>query len=158
ANPNPRVGGEDELPGKVNYLLGSEPNHWLRRIQTFGKVKFLGIYPGIDLVYYGHGHRLEHDFIVKPGADPEAIALKFEGADGMEIASDGALVVKKGPRHVTFGKPLIYQQLAGVWKRIDGGYVLKARNQIAFQVAAYDAGSPLVIDPVLNFSTYLGGS
>jgi len=157
-NANPVVVGEEELPGKVNYLMGNDPQRWRTGIPTFGRVEFLGVYPGIDLAYYGRQGQLECDFIVAPGADPRTIAVSLEGADSPAVAADGSLVLSVGSQPVRFDKPVVYQRLAGVKKPISARYRLKSGNEIGFEVGAYEAGKPLVIDPVLNFSTYLGGS
>jgi hypothetical protein len=155
---NPDVVCEEELPGKVNYLVGQDSGQWQTGIRTFGRIKFLEVYPRIDLVYYGRHRQLEYDFVVKPGANPKAIALNIEGADALEIATNGALVLHVGSQQVRFDKPILYQQLNGARKEIEGAYRLEAGNRVAFAVAAYDPRSCLVIDPVLSYSTYLGGA
>jgi len=93
ANPQPRISGQDELPGKSNYFLGNDPQQWRTNVPTYRKVKYEGVYPGVDVVYYGNQRQLEYDFVVAPGADPKAIRLKFSGAKGMRLDAqgDGAL-------------------------------------------------------------------
>ena len=148
----------EELPGRINYFIGSDPGKWLRGIRTHGKVQFSQVYPGIDLVYYGTQRQLEYDFLVAPGTDPGIIAWSIEGADQMMVEADGALMMETGAGQIRFRRPVIYQEVAGLRKEISGGYVVKAHRQIGFEIAAYDRGLPLVIDPVLHYSTYLGGS
>jgi len=163
ANPNSKVGGLDELPGKVNYFRGHDPKQWRTNIPTYAKVKYEKVYPGIDLIYYGNQRQLEYDFIVAPGADPKAVRLVFEGADKLTIDKQGDLVLKSGGGDVRLHKPRVYQDINGQQREIEGRYVLHpaknhSKDKVGFQVAAYDKSKPLVIDPVLEYSTYLGGS
>src|SRR6266851_957147 len=115
------------------------------------------LYPGIDLIYYGNQRQLEYDFIVSPGANPSVIALDFQGAERVEVDVQGNLLLHTTVGVMRLGKPSIYQEVDGSRRGIPGGYVLKNPSQVAFQVAAYDANRPLVIDPVLFYSSYLGG-
>ena len=125
---------------------------------TYGKVAYESVYPGVDLVYYGNQGKLEYDFVVAPGADPNNIKLVFKGADKIEVSSTGELILHTMNGNIRMHKPVIYQQIGRVRKPIAGGYILKSRQMVGFQVAAYDAAHPLIIDPVLVYSTYLGGS
>ena len=158
ANPSPRVSGVEELPGKSNYFIGNDPKKWLANVPHYAKVQYKDVYPGVDLVYYGNQRQLEYDLIVTPGANPEAVQLAFEGEDSLEIDAQGDLVLHSADRQVRLQKPLVYQQVDGVRREISGAYVLNGRRQVGFEVAAYDASKPLIIDPVLRYSTYLGGS
>jgi hypothetical protein len=158
ANPKPLVSGLEELTGKVNYFIGKDPTKWRTNVPTYAKVHYRSVYPGIDLIYYGNQRQLEYDFVVTPGANPKIIVLGFQGADGLEIDAQGDLVLHIAGGTIRQRKPFIYQEIDGARRQIDGAYVLKGANQVGFQVAAYDAGRPLVIDPVLFYSTYLGGS
>ena len=162
-NPNPAMKGLDELPGKVNYFRGHDPKQWHTNIPTYAKVKYEKVYPGIDLVYYGNQRQLEYDFIVAPGADPKAVRLAFEGADKLAIDKQGDLVLKSGGDDVRLHKPRVYQDINGQQREIEGRYTLRpakghGKVQVSFQVAAYDKSKPLIIDPVLVYSTYLGGT
>jgi len=158
AAPKPRVSGLDELPGKANYFVGSDPAKWRTNVPTYAKVHYSDVYPDIDLVYYGNQRQLEYDFIVAPGADPKRITLGFDGAQRLEIDAEGALVLHAAGGTVRQRKPVMYQETVGVRTPIEGGYVLKGANRVGFEVAAYDSARPLMIDPVLIYSTYLGGS
>ena len=158
ANPSPRVSGLEELPGRSNYFLGNDPSKWRTNVPTYAKVQYKDVYPGVDLVYYGNQRELEYDLIVAPGANPEAIQLAFEGEDELELDGQGDLVLHSDGGQVRLHKPLVYQQVDGVRREIAGAYVLNGGRQVGFQVAAYDASKPLIIDPVLEYSTYLGGS
>jgi hypothetical protein len=158
ANPTPRVTGLDALPGKANYFIGNDPAKWRTNVPSYAKVRYDDIYPAIDLVYYGNQRQLEYDFVVRPGADPSRIVLDFKGADRLEVDPAGNLVLHTAAGPIRQRKPAIYQEVGGVRKEIPGGYVLNDKHQVSFRVAPYDASQPLVIDPVLVYSTYLGGS
>src|SRR2546426_1499681 len=158
ANPTPRVTGLEELPGKANYFVGNDPTRWRASVPTYAKVRYDDLYPGVDLVYYGNQRQLEYDFVVRPGAEPTRIVLHFQGADRLEVDAQGDLVLYAAGHAIRQRKPVIYQEVDGVRKEIRGGYVLKNHHQVGFRLAAYDATRPLVIDPVLVYSTYLGGT
>jgi hypothetical protein len=169
ANTKAQATGLEEQPGKTNYFRGKDPKAWRTGIPSFTKVKYHGIYPGIDLVYYGKQRQLEYDFIVAPGADPKTIRLRFNGAEQLSLDSNGQLVVKTAGGEVIQHKPTFYQEIGGVRKKVAGGYVLspvnkiigkKARQnpEVGFRIAQYDLSAPLIIDPVLAYSTFLGGS
>jgi hypothetical protein len=158
ANPSPRIVGKETLPGRVNYLSGKDSGQWLTGVTTYAKVAYEGIYPGVDMVYYGNQGKLEYDFVVSPGADPRQVKLAFRGVDKIDISPAGELILRAANEELRMNKPVIYQEIGGVRKPIDGGYVLMGEQEVGFQVAAYDTSRPLVIDPVLVYSTYLGGS
>ena len=158
ANPAPQVVGLEELPGKANYFRGNDPQQWRTNVPTYAKVKYAAVYPGVDLVYYSQSHHLEYDFLVAPGADPTAITLGFEGVDHIDVDAQGDLVLSTAGGSLHFQKPVIYQEGDGRRQAIAGSYVRKGLHQVGFHVAAYDPARPLVIDPVLSYSTYLGGS
>ena len=164
ANPSPRLVALDELPGKSNYLIGRDPTKWRTNVPNYAKVKYQDVYPGVDLVYYGNEGRLEYDFVVARGADPRAIKLDISGAKGEKIDSVGDLVLDIGNGEIRFHKPVVYQPVAALSggqtgkNFLDGRFVLSGKSQAGFEVVAYDATKPLVIDPVLTYSTYIGGS
>jgi hypothetical protein len=158
AAPAPRVSGMDEQPGKANYFIGKDPAKWRTNVPTYAKVHYREVYPGIDLVYYGNQRQLEYDFVVAPGANPKKIVLGFEGADKLEIDAEGDLVLHAAGGDIRLKKPVIYQEIDGVRQEIAGGYAREGANRVGFKVAAYDRSRPLVIDPVLAYSTYLGGT
>jgi hypothetical protein len=158
ANPIPKVVGEGPLPGKSNYFFGKDPKKWRTNIAHYAKVHYESVYPGIDLVYYGNQRQLECDFVVAPGADPKVIRLAFKGADKLSLDQDGQLVLETGGGKVIQHAPGIYQEVGGKRRAIPARYVLTGDHQVSFRVAAYDATRSLIIDPVLSYSTYLGGS
>jgi hypothetical protein len=158
ANPEPRLMGTEELAGKANYFIGNDPATWRTNVPTYAKVHYQGLYPGIDLIYYGNGHQLEYDFVVGSGADPDRILLDVQGAHKLELDAQGDLVLHTAAGVIRQRKPVIYQEVDGARREVAGGYVLKGAHRVGFHVAAYDTTRPLVIDPVLFYSTYLGGS
>ena len=165
ANPAARVSGVEEQPGKTNYIVGNDPTQWRTNVANYSRVKYESVYPGVDLVYYGNQRQLEYDFVVAPGADPAPISLDLQtdSAQGnsrsLHVATNGDLVVAAAGREVRFSKPLIYQPVdADARHTIDGRWVITDKTRVGFEVASYDTSKPLIIDPALNYSTYLGGS
>ena len=158
ANPAPHLGGRDELPGKSNYFLGNDPSQWHSGIPNYGRVMAAEVYPGIDLVYHGNQGQLEYDFEVAAHADPRKIRFVLEGIQGVRTDSRGDLLVKVAGGELRFRQPVAYQKEGGVERPVPVRYVLKGKNQVAFRLARYDTRQPLLIDPVLAYSTYLGGS
>ena len=156
ADPAATIAGVDPLPGRSHYLLG-ESARWRRSVPSFARVQYTGVYPGVSLVFYGTERQLEYDFVVAPGADPAAVVLAFDGADGVRLDGDGDLVLATGAGEIRLHRPVIYQEAGGERRPVEGGYVLDGQR-VRFRVAAWDASRPLVIDPVLGYSTFLGGS
>jgi len=159
ANSSARVSGASPLPGKSSYFIGNDPSRWHRDVPQFARVQYQAVYPGVDLVYYGDQGQLEYDFRVAPAADPSQIALSFQGASA-RIDSDatGDLILATANGDVRFRAPRVYQQDGSVQKPVAGSFREIAENKIGFTVADYDHSRELVIDPVLSYSTYLGGT
>src|SRR2546425_12878788 len=157
ANPKPKIAGLEELPGKSNYFTGNDPKKWRTHVPTYAKVHYRELYPSIDLVYYGNQRQLEYDLVVAAGADPSRIVLGFEGADRVEVDTEGDLILHTWLGEIHQRKPAVYQEVAGARHEISGGYVLLDSHTVGFQVGAYDDSQPLIIDPTLFYSTYLGG-
>jgi hypothetical protein len=158
ANRSAVANGECRLPGKANYFIGNDPRKWRTNVPTYAWVKYQGVYPGVDLVFYGNQRQLEHDFVVAPGADAGRIAFRLEGSKKVSLDAEGNLAIAVEGGEVNLQKPLIYQEGSGGRREIPGEYVVKGAREVAFKVGAYDRNRPLVIDPVLAYSTYLGGS
>ena len=166
ANESPDIAGLEQLPGKVNYFIGNDPKKWRTNIPTYAKVEHRGVYPGINLVYYGNQRQVEYDFIVSPGSDPSAIQIAYEGTDKIEVDSQGDLIVRTASGDLRMHKPLTYQIMDGVRREIPVSYVISPRAETAdsdsrivgFEIASYDTNKPLIIDPVLVYSTYFGGN
>jgi hypothetical protein len=158
SNPTAQVKGLEQLSSKSNYLTGNNPRQWHTDISHYAKVQYQGVYPGIDLVYYGNQRQLEYDFIVAPGANPKNIKFQITGAQRLEIDKQGNLLLHTQSGVIRQHRPVIYQEINGKRREIAGSYVLLGQQQVGFTVAAYDPSVPLVIDPVVSYSTYLGGS
>ena len=172
ANPSSTVSGMEQLPGIVNYFNGNDPAAWRTKIPTYAKVQYQEVYPGIDLAYYGNQSKLEYDFIVAPGADPGQIKLAFEGTSDIKIADSGDVILTTALGDVRLRKPIVYQlEQDGHKSLVAGNYVVAGPSErssmvsrssstrnVGIQLAAYDHNKPVVIDPVVVYSTYLGGS
>jgi len=158
ANDSPKISGADELPGKSNYFIGNDAEKWYTDIPNYKKVMYQDIYQDIDLIFYGNQRQLEYDFVVMPGADPSVIKLGFEGADKLTIDKDGNLILYINNDKIIQHAPVIYQEYNGVKENVSGKYVLNNNDQVGFEISTYNSELPLVIDPVLIYSTYLGGS
>ena len=155
---NPAVVGEGQQPGKVNYFIGNDPKKWRTNVATYARVRYRNVYPGIDLVYYGNHRQIEYDFAVAPGADPSRIQFEIKGAKNVGLDGNGDLILNTGTGELHFQSPTIYQESNGARIPVKGGYVMQDSNHVGFQLAAVDASKTTVIDPVLVYSTYLGGS
>jgi hypothetical protein len=158
ANPTTDVSATEKLAGRTNYFIGNDRSRWLRDVPQFGRVRYASLYPGIDLDFYGHEGHIEYDFTVAPGADPHKIQLQFHGADNLQIANNGDLVLAAAGREVRFQAPHVYQKSGSREDPVAGSFVLLANGRAGFEVGPYDRSRALVIDPVLTYSTYLGGS
>ena len=169
------VKGAEELPGKSNYFIGNDPKKWRTNVSTYAKVKYEDVYPGVDLVYYGNQGQLEYDLVVAPGADPSPIAFELgaicepprQCPEPLRLDRSGDLVVETGSGGIRFRKPVAYQLgRSGEKRYVEATYAVevseskswKPESKIRFQLAPYDSSAPLVIDPVLAYSTYLGGN
>ncbi|HVG29617.1 MAG TPA: SBBP repeat-containing protein [Pyrinomonadaceae bacterium] len=153
-----RASGEGQLPGRVNYLIGDDPAKWRTGVRTFAAVRYEKVYPGVDLIYYGNQRQLEYDFVVAPHADPRSIRIRFEGARSVSLDAEGQLLVRADGGEVVQRKPLVYQSIGGGRREVSARYTIDARREIGFALGDYDRGRPLVIDPVLSYATFLGGS
>jgi uncharacterized repeat protein (TIGR01451 family) len=157
ANPNPTVTGADLLPGKSNYFLGNDPAKWRHGVPQFARVRYENIYPGINLVFYGNQGQLEYDFQVAPGSDPSQAELEFNGAKKLQL-KNGALVIESAAGTLQLQAPRVYQEIAGREQPVEGSFVLRGSKRAGFAIGPYDHSRELIIDPILKFSTYFGGS
>ncbi|MFZ0816457.1 MAG: choice-of-anchor D domain-containing protein [Candidatus Sulfotelmatobacter sp.] len=155
---NPSVVGENQQSGVVNYFIGKDPTKWLTKVPTYARVRYKNVYPGIDLVYYGNHQQLEYDFAVSPGTDPSQIQFEITGANQIDLDEQGNLVLQTVSGELRFQSPVIYQESSGTRVPVSGAYVVNDPTHISFHVAQYDVNKPLVIDPVLLYGTYLGGT
>ena len=160
------VGGNAEARGSAlgrqdavsHYFMGNDPSKWRTNVPRYGKVRFDEVYPGIDLEYYGSKGELEYDFIVAPGKDPSKIAVRFDGIQGMRLDEEGNLLLKTLRGEMLQHRPVVYQHVNGRRSFVQAAYALQGGNKVGFRLGAYDSSRPLVIDPVLAYSSYLGGN
>jgi hypothetical protein len=158
ANPAPQVVGQSGLPGKSHYFIGNDPVKWITDVPHYAQVRYREVYPHTDLVYYGKADRLEYDFVVGPGADPRVIRLRFSGQRRLTVDPGGNLVLDLGREQIRQPRPRVYQKIKGTQVELAGGYVPHGANEVGFETGPYDPSQPLVIDPVLEYSTHLGGT
>jgi hypothetical protein len=145
-------------PGVTNYYLGQDPGKWRLGVKNYAKVRAQGVYPGVDVIYYGDHRRLEFDFVIAPKADPRVIALSFSGMDKFYKDANGDLVAEVNGQPVRFVKPYAYQKIAGVPKPVAVDYELASAGRVHLRLGDYDSNAELIIDPVVSYATYLGGS
>jgi hypothetical protein len=158
ANRQPSVNGDELLPGKSNYFIGNDPSKWRTNVAQYARVRVTEAYRGIDVVYYGNQRQLEYDFVIRPGADPRQIRLHYEDADRIDVDASGDLVLHVDGAELRQRLPVVYQESGGMRYPVAAAYRRLSAREFGVDLAAYDASRPLVIDPVLLYSTYLGGS
>ena len=157
SNERPVIEGLEQLPGIVNYFQVNPSERRQENVPTYGRVRYKSVYSGVDLVYYGNQAALEYDFVVAPGSSPDAIRLTFDGADAIDVDTAGDLVLRTPGGEVRLQRPALYQDTDGVRRQVEGRYVIR-EGAVGFEVGDYDSSSPLIIDPVLLYSSFLGGS
>ncbi|MFN0206640.1 MAG: SBBP repeat-containing protein [Planctomycetota bacterium] len=155
--------GELPLDGKVNYLIGNDSSKWLRNIATYGAVRFRGILPGVDAVYYEQaglqGGNIKYDLLVDGGVSAETVILECEGSDSLEIAGDGSLIAKTAMGEFRQARPVTFEILNNSQRvEVPAKYRILGKNRIGFDISRTDASRKLVIDPGFTFATFLGGS
>jgi Big-like domain-containing protein/carboxypeptidase family protein/IPT/TIG domain-containing protein/beta-propeller repeat-containing protein len=158
ANSQAHISGLEELPGKNNYFIGNDPRKWRTDVPTYGKVKYSEIYPGIDLIYYGKQQQLEFDFVIAPKADAGQIELRFDGIKGMRVDDNGDLVLRVAGGELRQHKPISYQESPAGRQPVSSRYVIVGKHRVAIRVGTYDKQRPLIIDPTLSYSTFIGGT
>jgi Beta-propeller repeat len=156
------VAGVEELSGRSNYFRGADPSKWQTDVRAYARVRYAGIYPGVDLEYYGDRSRLEYDFRLAPGADPRAIRLSFAGARSVRVdAATGDLVLRVGAREVRQHAPVAYQEIGGARREVASRFRLaRGGREVGFEVEDYDASQALVIDPTVSlaYGAFVGGN
>ena len=164
ARVSPQVSPSEELPGRTNFFLGNDPARWRTNVAAWSRVHYAGIYPAVDLVFYGNQRQLEFDFVAQPGANPGVVELALDGPGAWTIDSRGNLALPVSCRtagatsELRIQKPFVYQEYKGSRKKRAGRFVWRGKNRVGFEVEGYDRTRPLVIDPVLSYSTHWGGS
>lgn len=157
--PAPRMTAEGRLPGVTNYLTGKDPSRWRTGVPSWTRVHYDEIWPGVDLVFYGNPKQLEYDVVVAPGAEPGRVRLAFDGAEELRLDPAGDLVARVGGEEVRLHRPVSSQEMEGVRREVESAWrLLPGGREAGFRIGSYDSARPLVIDPVLAYSTYLGGS
>lgn len=140
--------GEEPVAGAAHYLRGQDPAAWLIDVPAYSRIRRASLFPGIDLIYYGNGRRLEYDLHVSPGADPGAVVFNVEGGEALSLAADGDLVISTSSGDLRLAKPTVYQEVDGVRMPVAGGYRIGLDREVRFSVGAFDATRTLVIDPL----------
>lgn len=158
SNPQSRIQGQNPLPGVHHYLIGDNLERWRANLPTYSKVRYEAIYPGIDMVFYNNGRQLEFDFIVAPFSSLQAIRINVKGAEQLKTSRSGDLSLITPAGEFKLLRPTVYQETDGIRRELKGRFVVLNHHQIGFQVQDYDPSKTLVIDPVLTFSTYYGGT
>jgi hypothetical protein len=158
ANPDATVEGRDLLRSKSNYFIGSDPRQWRTGVPHYGRLVTSEVYPGVSLLYYGNEGQLEYDLVVTAGADPRQIRYTVRGVEAMRLDEIGNVLLQTRIGTVIQKAPVAYQEVAGRRRTIESRYELIGGNEIRLALGAYDHGLPLVIDPVLSYSTFVGGS
>lgn len=158
ANSNPQMIGVDKVNYKCNYFIGNDAAKWTTDVPNYKAVMYKNLYTGIDLKYYGNGRQMEYDFIVSPGADFSQIKIQYEGAESIAVNEKGELVVTTKWGEVVEQCPVVYQEENSKRVSIDGKYQVLSVNSFSFKLDKFNPDLPLIIDPVLSYSTYLGGS
>ncbi len=158
SNPHAEVEGVDLQPGRSNYFIGNNPARWHHNVPHYARVKYRGVYPGVDLVYYGNQGQLESDYVLAPGANPGQIELRVDGARSLKLDSQGDLVLATASGDVLLRKPRAYQEIAGGRQEIPTSYIQRGPHLVGIRVSGYDSRQPLIVDPVMIYSTYLGGT
>ena len=158
ANRAARIFGSQQLTGTINYLFGSQPDQWRTGVPTYGRVQVENIYPGVNVIYYGNRQKLEYDLILAAGVNPSVIALRFDGAENISLTQQGELVIHFPSGDVRQHPPVAYQTIRGERQEIAASYKILDAHTAAFALGTYQQAEPLVIDPVLTYSTYFGGN
>jgi hypothetical protein len=158
ANVSSELTGVDELPGKVNYLIGQDPHAWHTGVPLYSQVRAQQVYPGVDLIFHGDNRQLEYDFVVAAGADPNCIAFHITGAKRMELDAYGDLVLHTDGGQIRMHKPVIYQPAGAGHSSVAGNFALGTNGDVSFRVGQYDPHRTLVIDPSITYASFLGGA
>lgn len=157
ADPKASVSREQPQPGKANYILGNNPEEWKTEIPLYSRIVYRQLYPGIDIAYYGSRGNLEYDLTIGPGADWRQVQLEITGNDGAQLDAAGDVVLRVRGKEVRLHTPSVYQDLGGEKVEVASHLRLQGNHTISFELSGYDPTQPVIIDPVLTYSSYLGG-
>ena len=152
------IAASDRLPGRINYYIGNDPSKWQTDVGQYSRISYENVYAGVNMAFHGAQHQMEFDFIVAPGANSAPIELGFSGARKITTDDFGNLILSSAAADLTLHRPVAYQRQNGMRQPVDARFVVKANNEVGFALGSYDRTRELVIDPVLTYATYLGGS
>jgi hypothetical protein len=158
ADPHATLTAKKRLPGEVNYLVGDDPAKWEQGLATHAELLYGGLWPGIDMTVRGEGGNLKYEFRLKPGASVKDVRLGYRGAEGLSVGAGGDLLVQTSLGVIKDAAPVSYQLIGGERVPVESRYTLAGNGGYGFAVGAYDPRYPLVIDPGLDYSTFLGGT
>lgn len=152
------LNAEEEIEARTNYLLGNDPTQWRTGIRNFNRVRYAGLWPDVDAVFYGNQGRIEYDLAIAPGADPSQVRLRFAGADRVSVSTSGDLIIEAGEHKMTQKPPVVFQGDGASRRNLRARYVMHGPDEVSFAVEPHDASKALVIDPIIEFSTFAGGA
>lgn len=158
ADQNVNIQGLDPLGGRVNFLIGDDPAAWHTNLPTYQRIVYRNLYAGVDMTYAGRDPKLKSEFTIAPGANPGQIRLEYPGADRVSLDANGDLLIRTDAAELREQAPTAYQESQGVQHPVRAGYRILGGNTVTFDLGAYDVDRPLIIDPVISYSTYLGGT
>ena len=158
ADPRAAVSGQQLEPEKSNYFTGNDPTKWHTEVPHYARVKIHGVYPHVDMLYYATEQQLEYDFVISPLGNPERLRMRFDGQDRLSIDRAGELILKAGTERLTMQAPTTYQMVHGQRKLIPAAFVQSGQRDVKMSIGTYDHTLPLIIDPKLKYSSYLGGT
>jgi hypothetical protein len=158
ADPGATLEAQKQLAGKVNYLVGDDPAKWQQRLPTHAQLLYGGLWPGIDMAVRGEGGKLKYEFHLNPGASVEDVRLAYRGAEGLSVGAGGELLIQTSLEVLKDAAPVSYQRIRGERVPVESRYVLTGDGGYGFRVGSYDPRYPLIIDPGLAYSTFLGGT
>jgi hypothetical protein len=158
ANEHSEMVAERPLPGRINYLIGRDPARWHTGLPTYGQVRYRDLFPGVDAVFFGKDGEIEYDLVLRPGTDPEKISFGLEGVQSMKLAGNGDLVLQLANGEVRHRRPMVYQENDGARRWLSAHYVIHNNKTIGYEIAGVNRKLPLVIDPTLLYSTYIGSN
>jgi hypothetical protein len=158
ANPDATLEAKKRLSGEVNYLVGNDPAEWRRGLSTHAELLYGRLWPGVDMAVRGEGGNLKYEFRLEPGSSVKDVRLGYRGAEGLSVGSGGELLVQTSLGVLKDAAPVSYQRIGGERVPVKSRYTLKGDGSYGFAVGSYDPRYPLIIDPGLDYSTFLGGA
>jgi hypothetical protein len=149
---------EQPLGGRSNYFRGHDASKWITDVPQFGRVRYVGVYDGVDAVFYGNQESLEYDFVVAPGADPSQIRIRFQGQESLDVSAEGDLVLRMQNGELRQYRAVVTQEGASGKRDVAARYDVGYDGTIGFTLSGYDPALPLIIDPPLVYADFIGGN